>query len=653
MSDREEDLPFEQAKNTEYMKLLKEWLEKPAEYGVSRSQKWVKPQPHAGGKTYDVMEPLIGRVGLASEDELLGNNFYIGARHIEKGDLRVFSWAAPIARLFFELEGSDDLLHEEVAIRRTFTHLVENISGLDDEWVKLVDVSPFAAPELSVPPPTRPPTRVRGPDDASVPAERQPQELHPQRDGQEPAEDDPALRGMRAKDAVLRRMRAPRVDKLGSVLSTLQPDQFDLVSRPADDSILVQGHPGTGKTVVAAYRATYLSAERDDGPPRARRLLLVGPSAQYVQHVEGLVRSLDGDARVGVTHLEAILTEVTGLNHSWSGGIGGEHDDVDAAARGLADVAVRMLRGSNELKQGRNATKGNIEAIYELIRSNGRPGQPLTGDPERIAWTNKLPPFGQISRLRRYLPLLAQCRVAYQPVPFADKVDHIIVDEAQDVSPIEWNVLEQLLTPTGNWTLFGDMNQRRSDVTYGSWQEIADHLGIGDGDADCQVSVMSRGYRSTKAILDFAAKLLPREQRGHQSIQRDGVPVRVERCGASEVARSAARVARQLGRAHPDGTVAIITVDPAAIIQELGRGGWRRDGDMHHWRSGDRQLQLYVPEDARGLEFDAVVVVEPIDFPENLGRAGQLYTSLTRANRELAVVWSRAMPDALRRASRT
>jgi DNA helicase IV len=50
------------------------------------------------------------------------------------------------------------------------------------------------------------------------------------------------------------------------------------------------------------------------------------------------------------------------------------------------------------------------------------------------------------------------------------------------------------------------------------------------------------------------------------------------------------------------------------------------------------------------LEFDAVVVVEPIDFPKNLGRHGLLYTSLTRANRSLAVVHAKALPDELRRA---
>jgi DNA helicase-2/ATP-dependent DNA helicase PcrA len=70
------------------------------------------------------------------------------------------------------------------------------------------------------------------------------------------------------------------------------------------------------------------------------------------------------------------------------------------------------------------------------------------------------------------------------------------------------------------------------------------------------------------------------------------------------------------------------------------------------WSNDGLQVGLYHPEKARGLEFDTVVVVEPGAFPENVGRQGQLYTSLTRANRELAVVWHGALPDKLRKLGR-
>ncbi len=88
-------------------------------------------------------------------------------------------------------------------------------------------------------------------------------------------------------------------------------------------------------------------------------------------------------------------------------------------------------------------------------------------------------------------------------------------------------------------------------------------------------------------------------------------------------------------------------------MQELGKLGWRKLGrEAFVWSKDGLQVRLYHPEKARGLEFDAVVVVEPGAFPENVGRAAQLYTSLTRANRELAVVWHGSLPDKLRKLGR-
>lgn len=62
--------------------------------------------------------------------------------------------------------------------------------------------------------------------------------------------------------------------------------------------------------------------------------------------------------------------------------------------------------------------------------------------------------------------------------------------------------------------------------------------------------------------------------------------------------------------------------------------------------------RLLTPYDARGLEFDAVVVLEPADFPNNVGRQGVLYTSLTRGNKELVVLHMKPLPNELRSSTR-
>jgi DNA helicase-2/ATP-dependent DNA helicase PcrA len=665
------DLPFEQARNSEYMARLKARASIGAQVNVARSRNWVEPSGIKLPVGFSD-HPLVGRIGFDAEDELLGRACYIGPTRLDDGNFQVVSWDAPVSQLFFGTGDEGFIVDGELAVRRTFDHRLSDIADVDDEWLKRVDPSPFDAGDLQVPAPSTPRagrrTRRVSPDSqpslpnntveptgesvAEPPGEERSANrgrTHRHRDRETP---DQRLAVMRSPETVLKKLAAPRSAALQSVLATLQPDQFDVVSRDPHVDLLIQGHPGTGKTVVAAYRAAYLvSAERKEA--QAQAVLLVGPTSDYVTHVKGLVRPLDPEGRVVVTHIAEVLDRIVGLKSTWSGGIGGEHNDIDAHARQFAARAEMILRGAKTVHSGPTARRDHLEAVYSLIQSNGLPGQPVSDNLEDSAWMGRLPRFNEAVRMRRYLPLMAQITLAFQPVPFTDQFAHLLVDEAQDISPIEWNVLEQYLRPGGHWSLVGDMNQRRSDTTYATWSHISDHLGIGDGDEPLRPTVLRRGYRSTTPILQFADKLLPSSQRGATSIQFDGPRPGVEYvAGPDALFPKALEAARRLLKNYPTGTVAIITVDPGRLIQLLGKDGWRRGETLNLWTRGDELLRVHVPESARGLEFDGVVVVEPGDFPENLGREGQLYTSLTRANRELAVVWHKGMPDALRKAAR-
>lgn len=667
------DLPFEQAKNAEYLARLEA---QPPTAGVStaRSRRWVDPA-HAKGPVRASFHPLIGRIGFDAADEFLGRACYIGPSRMSLGDLEVVSWDAPVARRLFFGTGNDVFVVDgELAVRRTFDTRISDIADLDDEWIIEVSPSPFSAADLRVPTPVSPGTRRRArtsephrtdSDDVSVATDglsgetaleahvseettavQSPRLPSPSR----PA--DPRVAGMRAVETVLKKLAAPRSDALRSVLATIQPDQFDVVSESPDTDLLVQGHPGTGKTVVAAYRAAYLvSPER--GVARAKSVLLIGPTPEYVVHVRGMLEPLDPERRVVVTHIAAVLEATVDLKSQWSGGIGGDHNDIDARARQFALRAESLVVQQSLVSSGPTARRDHVEAVYTLIRSNGLSDRPISTAADDIAWMSGLPEFAKAIRLRRYLALMAQISLAFQPVPHTDQCQHIVVDEAQDISPIEWNVLEQYLRPSGHWTLVGDMNQRRSDTTYRSWADISDHLGLGDGDEALRPTALLRGYRSTTPILRFADRLLPKAERGATSIQQEGPEPTVQHVPAlGSLIPEAVVAAQRLIRTHPHGTVAIITVDPGPLIQWLGKQGWRRGETMNIWISDDKVIRVFVPESARGLEFDAVVVLEPGAFPENLGREGQLYTSVTRANRELTVLWHRGLQDCWRRSTR-
>lgn len=638
------ELPTERARNSEYLRRSSERAEIESRVSVVRSRLWVDPGGIKSSGRRGV-HPLIGRLGFDATDELLGRSCYVGASRVDQGDFQVVSWDAPLAqRYFYGSLAARCVIDGALAVRRTFELELDHISDIDDEWLLPVEPSPFAA-GLSVPSPAthRPASRRR--TQAATP-------------GVEPADlPDPRTPGlpatagsfgsMRAPATVLKRLAAPRSNSIRSVLATLQPDQFTVVSHPPDSDLVVQGHPGTGKTVIAAYRSAYLvSPERLD--QRASRVLLVGPTQKYVEHVRGLLRPLDPDGRVTITHVAETLDRTVALNSQWSGGIGGDHDDVDARAQRFASLAEEQLR-SRTPESVSLPRRDRVRALYEILCENGG-STSLSDQPEERRWMRRLPDFDQAIRLRRYLPLIAQLVVAFEPVSRIDQFDHIIVDEAQDVSPIEWNVLRHYLRGQGRWTLVGDLNQRRSDSTYSSWASVIHHLelGLAEGIRPEPV-VMERGYRATGPILRFADRVLPASQRGASSIQSDGPEPIVRHVPRFDsLIPEAVAAACRLLDGHPGGTAAIITTDTGALVDWLGRRGWRRGDMASRWRLDDLELNVLAPESARGLEFDGVVVMEPGAFPENNGRAGQLYTSLTRANRELEVVWHSNLPRGLR-----
>lgn len=654
------DIPYERAKNAEYLTALEKKLKTRIEIGMSRNEAWANPGGVSLPFSPDDLHPLIGRVGLRNPHDLLGTDFYIGPRRLIVGGIEVYSCFAEVAKLFYQPDGGGFEGHESVVVRRTFEARHREVVAADDEWVRDdVTDSPFVARELKVPaaPVDRPRRRFTLDRERGAPT---PQEsLSP--DGEAKAaivagtnsvsssSDRRAPAGMRAVEAVRRRLSAPRSSQLTSVLATLQPDQHSMATSDPFEDLVVQGHPGTGKTIIATYRAAFLVDPDREGKP-AGRVLLVGPTKQYVDHVRGILRQHDPEGRISVTDIGSLLSGYVGIKSKLEHTFAGRYDDVDAGTRGLCEIAAHKVRQLDRFVMEKDVRARWLRTTYDMLRTNGQSGSTrLTDNPAEAAWLKELPTFEVANSQRRYLPLLAQCALALRAPSAQEQYDHIVVDEAQDLSPIEWNVLDQTKSKGGRWTLVGDMNQRRSDTSYESWQAIAHHLGIGSGDDNFQATTISRGYRSTAQILELADKLLPRSQRGVEVIQRDGPEVqKMWASNPDKLFSISVDIAVEFKTKYSDGTVALISAEPTALTEWMAKSGWRRDRSVHRWKLDGQLLNVYGPASARGLEFDAVVVVEPSRFKQHVGKAGQLYTSLTRANRELAIVWQKNLPQALR-----
>lgn len=589
---------------------------------------------------------LLGRVAIGNPHPLIDGraDFYISSRYVSLPDLAVYSWSAPVACTFFRGDSHHELCDEVVAVR-TFERTGGRISGFSDDIVGPADGPPFGRRVLTVP---RPPSATELPvrrhttpvgDGGSSPVERLSDSAEPVR------APTGSATGLRAEVALLRRLRSPRAASLAPVLATLQPDQYSVTTAPFDEPLMVDGKPGTGKTVVAIHRAAYLVSP-DSGLAGRDRVLLLGPTPQYARHVMAIRDQLVGDSdRLVVSSIPELLDQLIAAKRDRPRGkLAYGWQDVDSRLAVLVSDALGRLRRDRRLSG--NATQ-DVRQTFDLLRSNGEAARVLTNDDEWRSYLARLPAFPVALERRSLQPLLAWISWKVNPSSDFGSFSHIVVDEAQDILPLEWTLLDAM-NSGGAWTILGDMNQRRSDYALHTWTHVADELGILDDDGLAPLRHLERGYRSTQPIIQYANRLLPRSERAMLSLQQEGDAPDVTRVSPKVLASSAAARAEQLAALHPTGTVAVISVGPDDVRQVLRRGGWLTTRSPRTLAREGIELTVLHPDDARGLEFDAVVVVEPASFTPNVGRHGQLYTALSRANRSLSVVHSQPLPEALK-----
>ena len=622
-----------------------------------------RPQSFTGWKVARLPDVppghFVGRVALMKPDAVVTgerSDFYIGEKHATVDGVEVCSWTAPIACLYFRQNhqhtaknGLADLC-DDVAVIRSFSHVNGRIvKFVDDHLRDDAPSHPFprrglsvpAAPARKLPVPGKPATQAKESATSGAPASDivDASEMHGQNASHLSRAIDKGT-GIRAEELLRAQLSAPRGKGLSPVLSTLQPEQYDLVTVPGRESLVIEGQPGTGKTIIASHRAAYLVNEQT---PRTHRVsgtvLVVGPTSGYSRHIRDIVRRLGDDAgRIAVLSMPELMRAILQRDDEPTGPASSVWFDADSMLGRLSRLAIDLHR---------KATKGvpSREAIYDCLRQNKAAGRPLTQKVEWATYLRSLPSYKKALGLRVHRPLLACIEWQIARPDDLGQIKHIIVDEAQDVTALEWCLLHSI-NEDNSWTILGDLNQRRSDHTLFSWDDVFDELAL---DPDTPVRQLARSYRSTKPILEFANKLLPPKQRRSEAFQYDGPDPRVMKVNEKEIGFTVRLEAMRLIDAHPLGTVAVVTVRPDPIRKALRKSGWTATSlDMRLWQLDGKEVAVLQPDSARGLEFDAVVVVEPADFPSNYGRQGPLYTALTRANRELAVVHSKPLPRELK-----
>ncbi|OPG05819.1 helicase [Streptomyces sp. GKU 895] len=418
----------------------------------------------------------------------------------------------------------------------------------------------------------------------------------------------------------------------------LGEDDEDTTARPA-------GTPTRLRVVAFGRRLELESAELDrirqsalggTAPvnllrPRARKLLLDALWAQSGaagRHTDPeLAAELRSSFDEDVSSEDAFLDF---LNAWWPELTPKDVMAAMADERRLGRWARRILN-PGEVRRVARSLKRDGWSVHDIAMLDEL--QAILGTPARPKKKRELDPLDQLTGLEELMPVREESqreraeRLAQERTEYA----HVIVDEAQDLTPMQWRMVGRR-GRHATWTVVGDPAQS-------SWSdpdEAAEARDEALGTRPRRRFQLTVNYRNPAEIAELAAKVLALAMPGSASpsaVRSTGVEPRFTVVRDSLAATVRAEAARLLDLA--DGTVGVVVA-------------MQRREEAARWLAGlgDRVVALGSLE-AKGLEYDATVVVSPAEIAdESPAGLRVLYVALTRATQQLTIVsGDRDQPD--------
>jgi DNA helicase IV len=281
----------------------------------------------------------------------------------------------------------------------------------------------------------------------------------------------------------------------------------------------------------------------------------------------------------------------------------------------------------------------------------------LSHDEGRSLATDRQPDAAAIAWTHDDAPLLDEARALLGPrpgkrrQPGEDEVrtyGHIVVDEAQDMSPMQLRMLNRR-SLNGSMTVVGDIAQSTGQWAHQSWDEILDLLPQRRPARRAELTI---GYRLPAPNMELAARVLRLAAPGltpPRSIRQDGdAPIIVATPAGRSLAATVADTTAAELEAVGVGNVAVICSSSMVdvISDALTEAGITHGQATRHGL--DTQVTVVPVGLVKGLELDASVVVEPAAIVDEQAQGMRsLYVALTRATKRLAVVHDRPLPEVL------
>ena len=541
---------------------------------------------------------------------------------------------------------------------------------------------------------------------------------------------------VRGQSTLIAALEEARTGRLSDIVGTIQGEQDEVIRSDLPGVLVVQGGPGTGKTVVALHRAAYLLYTYRF-PLEGQGVLVVGPNRLFLGYIERVLPSL-GEAGVELAVLADLLdgvgdgVRVSGYDAPGTARIKGDlrmaqvlakairvrerplRDDLrigygvqtlSVSAARTADIVADARRRFRTHNAGRRfveaqlfaalAQTSRVPTTAEEVRSRLRLSpevrealermwplltaaellhdllgsralielaagryldeaerealfRPRETDVQQVVWTNDDAPLLDEARALLGPKLRRRRDGAGREADEMRTYGHIVVDEAQDLSPMQLRMLTRR-SLNGSMTVVGDIAQATGVWAHQGWDEILAHLPHRRPARRAELTI---GYRIPGPTMDLAAKVLAEaapELDPPNSVREVGDPPRLLPVEGEQLLARVVEVALEERTAVDPGSVAIIA--PSTLVEPLGAALEAAGVDFGRAaRNGlETQVTLVPVSLVKGLELDAAIVVEPAAIvAEEAQGLRALYVALTRATKRLAVVHAAPLPDCLR-----
>ncbi|WP_433373193.1 HelD family protein [Actinoplanes sp. CA-142083] len=285
------------------------------------------------------------------------------------------------------------------------------------------------------------------------------------------------------------------------------------------------------------------------------------------------------------------------------------------------------------------------QLVVEILVNPEKSGDSLSADEqEAIRWT-KPPKTAKSAKFSAAdLVLIDEAAGLLER---ENSFGHVVVDEAQDLSPMQARAIARR-SEHGSITLLGDLAQGTAPWAAADWRETLGHL----GKPEASVVPLTVGFRVPAVVVALANRLLPAlavDVPEAVSLRRDGdlsiIPVEERQLDAETLVEVTAAL-------DHEGSVAVIAADTAVdrLRAHLAAAGIENatPDDVET----EARVTVVPATVAKGLEYDHVIVHEPADIVAAEARGlNRLYVVLTRAVSRLSVVHAKPLPEALTEAA--